>query len=122
MLDRAFARSARARGRIERDSSARGALEEQVSEVANRDGAHAHEALVELARAVVGPARPPEGFAELHDRVLAEVVRDRLRRPLRIAIDRALRGLADGLGRSIARSARASAGQKIVIGGEVVDG
>src|SRR5258706_1726233 len=68
-------------------------VEHERAEVSGRDRALREERLVEAALVERVALDLPHLLAELEDRPLAEGIRDRLRRPLRVSVDRLLRRL-----------------------------
>src|SRR5439155_9306324 len=94
--------------------------QQRILEEARGDGAHAHEPLVEIAIRARTSFPRAIGLPQREDRVLAKVVRDRLRRPLAVAVDRARRVVAYRLGRRIIGRALAGAGKEVHVLGEVI--
>ena len=69
-------------------------LLEEIAEKDDRHRSHSHEPFVEGSGRIRGAPFPFPLFAQRVDRVLAQVVGNRLRRPLRVAIDLAIGFLA----------------------------
>src|SRR5882724_4298764 len=71
-----------------------GSAQELVAIVPDGNRAHSHQPLMEADGRECGGFAPPGGIPQRDDFALAEVIGDRLGRPLRVAIHRPVRGLA----------------------------
>src|SRR6185503_8671400 len=83
-------------------------------------GSHSHELLMELLGRMRCALLPTVRLPQFDDRILAQVVGDRLGRPFRIAVQGSLSSITDGAGVWIRPRLGACPGQERNVLGEIV--